>query len=223
MNLADFDFIYGIALVHISATMSPGPNFAIVSQSAVQWSFGPRTKGVVTGVVLGIFIHCALAGLGLNALLTQYEFVFKCFRILGALFLAYLGIRSFLSFVARCKTFLNDIKAKSHSHSTSVIQSLASDTFKIGFKEGLSGCLLNPKAFLYFASVFPQKLTHKLTFTQGLVTLFILTLITFIWFSLVAIFVAKLNTKYVSMFNLVMSLVISILFISLASSLLFEI
>ncbi|HBX12457.1 MAG TPA: threonine export protein RhtC, partial [Leclercia adecarboxylata] len=59
-----------VALVHIVALMSPGPDFFFVSQTAVSRSRKEAMMGVL-GITLGVMVWAALALLGLNLILDK--------------------------------------------------------------------------------------------------------------------------------------------------------
>ena len=54
-----------VALVHIVALMSPGPDFFFVSQTAVSRSRKEAMMGVL-GITMGVMVWAAVALLGLN-------------------------------------------------------------------------------------------------------------------------------------------------------------
>lgn len=59
-----------VALVHIVALMSPGPDFFFVSQTAVSRSRKEAMMGVL-GITMGVMVWAAVALLGLNLILAK--------------------------------------------------------------------------------------------------------------------------------------------------------
>lgn len=74
--------------------MSPGPSFILVSRTAIAHG---RAAGIAAALGMGAGGAClgALALLGLSALLLRAETVFTLVKILGGVYLIYLGFRIF--------------------------------------------------------------------------------------------------------------------------------
>lgn len=130
-----------IASVHILAVASPGPDFAIVLKHSVQ--FGRRAAMVTSvGVGVAILIHVIYSLLGIGILIKTTPGVFQAFSYAAAAYLFYLGWGALRS------------KAPSKQEDSSIasVQETISDTkaFTVGFLT--NG--LNPKATLFFLSVF---------------------------------------------------------------------
>lgn len=85
-----------IALVHLLAVASPGPDFAVIVRQSV--SYGKRT-GMWTsvGVGCGILIHVAYSLLGLGVIVSQSIVVFNTLKIVGGLYLVYIGLKTLRS------------------------------------------------------------------------------------------------------------------------------
>lgn len=74
--------------------MSPGPSFVLVSRTAIAQG---RSAGIAAALGMGVGGAClgGLALLGLSALLLRAEAVFLLVKVLGGLYLVYLGFRIF--------------------------------------------------------------------------------------------------------------------------------
>ena len=79
-----------VALVHLLAVASPGPDFAVVVRESV--TQGQRA-GLWTalGVGSGIFVHIAYSLLGIGLIVSQSILLFNLFKWLAAGYLVYLG------------------------------------------------------------------------------------------------------------------------------------
>ena len=82
-----------VALVHLLAVASPGPDFAVVVRESVAQG---RRAGSWTalGVGCGIFVHVAYSLLGIGLIVSQSIVLFNLFKWLAAAYLVYLGWRA---------------------------------------------------------------------------------------------------------------------------------
>ena len=84
-----------IAFTHLLAVISPGPDFFLIVRQSFLYG---RTKSILTslGIASGILVHTLYCSLGLSFILS-YEPVYNALKILCAIYLFYLGIKSILS------------------------------------------------------------------------------------------------------------------------------
>ncbi len=162
-----------VALVHILAAMSPGPDFAIVTRNSLVYS---RKVGVYTalGIALGLLVHIAYSLLGIGFLITQSILVFNIIKYIGAGYLLYIGYKALLSKpVAEAEEKVASQKATDIS---------AWSAIKIGFLTNA----LNPKATMFFLAVFTQVIDPATPMWVQLVYGLEMIVATFAWFSIVA-------------------------------------
>lgn len=67
-----------VAMVHLIALMSPGPDFFFVSQTAASRSRKEAMMGVI-GITLGVLVWAAVALMGLHLILQKWP---GCIRLL---------------------------------------------------------------------------------------------------------------------------------------------
>ncbi|CAK8739951.1 hypothetical protein SODG_003456 [Sodalis praecaptivus] len=79
-----------VALVHLIALMSPGPDFFFVSQTAASRSRRQAMYGVM-GITLGVAIWAAVALLGLHLLLSRMAWLHNLITFGGGLYLCWMG------------------------------------------------------------------------------------------------------------------------------------
>ena len=79
-----------LALVHLLALMSPGPDFFFISQTAISRSSREALMGVL-GVTLGVAVWAAVALLGLNLLLEKMAWLHQLIMLGGGLYLLWMG------------------------------------------------------------------------------------------------------------------------------------
>jgi len=86
-----------VALLSILAALtvgavSPGPSFVLVARTSIAVS---RRDGLAAALGMGIggVVFCALALLGLHAVLSSVAWLYAALKLAGGLYLAYLGVR----------------------------------------------------------------------------------------------------------------------------------
>jgi threonine/homoserine/homoserine lactone efflux protein len=152
-------------------TISPGPSFVMIARTSVARS---RAHGVAASVGIGTGGTCfaAAALIGLHAVMLAVPIVYVALKILGGLYLCYLGARIFMS--ARQALTLD---ATSDTSAASL---------RWAFGLGLATQLSNPKAAIVYASVFAALLPQS----YGIVFAFAVLLAVFAietgWYVLVA-------------------------------------
>jgi threonine efflux protein len=161
-----------IAVVHLVALLSPGPDFFFVSQTAVSRTRRQAMFGVV-GITLGVVVWSALALAGLQLLLQRLAWLERLIAIAGGLYLAWMGV----------KMLRGALKAPAaQGEPAQVLQQSDWATLRAGLLTNLS----NPKVVIYFGSVFSAFLGDRVDAATrwGLWTLVIVE--TLLWFTLVA-------------------------------------
>lgn len=133
-----------ITFIGLLAGMSPGPDFFIVMKNSLRYG---KKIGIASAIGVGsaLLIYATYTILGLALILQKYLYVFKGIQILGACYLAYLGIQAVVS------TFSG--KEANFEYSEIVCNS---KNFLQGFKNGFLCNILNPKSVLFFLSIFSQ-------------------------------------------------------------------
>lgn len=87
MNLLPFVVVSAVVIV------VPGPDMALVGRNAL---FGGRRFGVFTavGVTLGLAVWSVAASVGVAALLQKSESAFVALKLVGAVYLVFLGVQA---------------------------------------------------------------------------------------------------------------------------------
>ena len=136
------EFLY-LAGVYGLAVMSPGPDFAVTVSQSVRHG---RKTGLLTalGIGAGISVHVLYTLLGLGALMHASRWVGLGARLLGGLYLVYLGVKLLRARPARLIEAGDDPRADAAPDPT------ASQAFMTGFLTNAT----NPKATLFFLAIF---------------------------------------------------------------------
>lgn len=169
-----------VALVHILAVASPGPDFVVVSQYSLTKT---RELGIYSafGVALGIVVHIVYSLAGIGFLISKSVLLFSIVKFVGAGYLIYIGIKS--------------LKAKKTDSSSEEIKvapkSSRFDAVKVGFLTNV----LNPKATLFFLSLFTQVISPSTPFKIQFIYGLYLAIMTFVWFSGLALVLTVKTVK----------------------------
>ncbi|MBA4290859.1 MAG: lysine transporter LysE [Pseudomonas sp.] len=163
---------FTVALIHLLAVASPGPDFAIVVRESVACG---RRAGMFSalGVGCGIFIHVAYSLLGIGLIVSQSIVLFNALKWLAAAYLLYIGIKA--------------LRAKPVSAGQAELNRFGSErTARAAFTAGFVTNGLNPKATLFFLSLFTVVINpHTPLPVQAGYGVY-LALATALWFCLVA-------------------------------------
>ena len=132
-------FLY--VTVAMVAIVSPGPAILLAINNSVMYDMKAVAFSTL-GNVLGLFTLSAAAMLGLGMVLKTSAVLFMAFKVLGALYLIYIGVKQFrnLSNVFE-KISLNHQKSKSE--------------YVAIFRKGYLVCVTNPKPIIFFTALFP--------------------------------------------------------------------
>ncbi|PTY05529.1 lysine transporter LysE [Opitutaceae bacterium EW11] len=160
--------------LHILAVMSPGPDFAMVLRQSV--THGRRTAlWTSVGIGSGILVHTAYSLLGIGVIVKSSILAFTVMKYAAALYLAWIGVKAL-----RAKPV--DVRRINSSADT------VTPTWRSAFIVGFMTNALNPKATLFFLSVFSVVVdphTPRLILVgYGLW----MAVITALWFCLVSFF-----------------------------------
>lgn len=178
-NLA---LIATVTIVHLLAAISPGPDFIMSVRNSLTYS---RRTGIWTavGFGMGIAVHISYSLAGLALIISQSILIFNLIKFLGAGYLIYIGFKSFFSKSSRIK--LGEHKKKTDISAFSAV--------KIGFLTNV----LNPKATLFFLSLFTLVISPQTPFyIMGILSV-IMIVNTILWFSLVAILLTQKEIRSV--------------------------
>jgi RhtB (resistance to homoserine/threonine) family protein len=161
--------IFGaIAVISLLAAISPGPDFIVVTKNSIG---GSRSVGLYTalGVGLGILSHVTYSLIGIGVIISQSILLFTAIKYIGALYLFYLAFQ-----------LLKAKKEDISSHHTA--QSSVHLSKWQAIKEGFLTNSLNPKATLFFLSIFTQVIDPATPlYIQGLLGLEV-AIIVGVWF-----------------------------------------
>ncbi|WP_346826711.1 threonine export protein RhtC [Serratia inhibens] len=164
-----------VALVHLIALMSPGPDFFFVSQTAASRSRREAMMGVV-GISLGIVVWAGVALMGLHLILQKMAWLHQIIMVGGGIYLCWMGWQLLRSARSQNAQSVPTEEVK-------VALPKAGRSFIRGFLTNLS----NPKAVIYFGSVFSLFVGDDVGAGARWGLFLLIIAETFVWFSLVAV------------------------------------
>jgi len=201
--LSEF-FLLAVAIQ--MALISPGPDFMIILKQTINQS-KKHAYCSSLGMGFGITIHVAYTFFGLAIILKSFPHFLDFIKILGAIYLIYLGITSLRSNVGKIK--IQSEKSKAYS-------------FKKSFMLGFLCNLLNPKATLFVVSIFTTIVSINTPFyIKSLYGLY-WVLATIFWYMLVASILSReKNMNFLNKYRNIIDKFIGIVLILLGLKLVF--
>ncbi|KJK06026.1 MULTISPECIES: LysE family translocator [Pseudomonas] len=170
-----------VALIHLLAVASPGPDFAVVVRESVTHG---RRAGTWTafGVGMAIFLHVGYSLLGIGLIVSQSIVLFNALKWLAAAYLLYIGFKALRASPAA-------------PGSDTVHVSTVERTPRAAFVAGFMTNGLNPKATLFFLSLFTVVINpHTPLAVQAGYGLY-LAMATGLWFCLVAMLFSQQRVR----------------------------
>ena len=189
--IENFDFsnqFFIIAAAHLFAVISPGPDFIVVIKQSVKRG---RKSAILTsiGIAVGILIHILYSLIGISFLIENNLFLFNALKFTGALYLAYIGVKSFY----QKNNFAND-----DDNYNNFSENKISNSFLLGFITNV----FNPKATLFFLSLFTVVIDVNTPIFVKIFYGFWMSSITGLWFLFVSfIFTSSLSKIFISRFS----------------------
>ncbi|MFD4443894.1 LysE family translocator [Nocardia sp. NPDC058519] len=162
--------------------ITPGPDTFLV----LRYSFSGARLGVAAaaGSGLGSLVWAGAVAVGLAALLTAYPTALLALKIIGGIYLIYLGISGFIH--------RNTIMPVDVEPDVAGAEQKSGPTTTTAFRDGVVSCLLNPKVGLFFLAVVPQfapvgSSAVSVTMVLGAID----GVVAFVWLLLVSVVAAR--------------------------------
>lgn len=165
-----------IVAAHALAVASPGPDFALVLRQSL--THGRRTAvWSSVGIGCGLSVHIAYCILGLGYFLKNSPPTLTMVKYLGAAYLAWVGVQA--------------LRSQARTGDIDLADGKSAPTDGAAWTTGFLVNLLNPKAALFFISLFPLAVSVS---TPKLVQIGYgawMTVATVAWFSFVSVVFAQ--------------------------------
>ena len=171
--------LIAFAGVSLLLAVTPGPDMAVVTKNAL--AHGRRGVVLTTsGIGLALVVWVTATAIGLSALLRTSGGVLFALKLVGACYLAYLGIRALLDSRQRPSDLLAGVPAAARAGSV--------------FRQGFLSAISNPKLGVFFVTFLPQFVLPGQPVLARLLELGVtFAVIGWIWMNVYGIFVTRLR------------------------------
>ena len=174
-----------VALIHLLAVASPGPDFAVVVRESVTHG---RKAGTYTamGVGTAIFVHVGYSLLGIGLIVSQSIVLFNALKWAAAAYLLYIGFKA--------------LRAKPANASDAPVKVAEGErTARGAFTSGFVTNGLNPKATLFFLAIFTTLVSATTPLqVQALYGVW-MCFVNALWFVIVALFFSNPGVRLLFM------------------------
>ncbi len=150
------DYLVYITLA-IAVTAIPGPAVVLTIKNSLVYGYKTAIVNIFANFV-AMLILATLSAFGLGAIILSSTVLFSLVKILGAIYLVYLGVKIWRS--------PSQIEGNQELPKTKASKPLMA-VFKEGFVVGIS----NPKAIAFFTALFPQFIDVSRAFVPQFLTL----------------------------------------------------
>ncbi|HZH62684.1 MAG TPA: LysE family translocator [Metabacillus sp.] len=162
-------------VLSLFVVMSPGIDTALITKRTIA---DGRKNGykMALGITTGSLIHTIAAAFGLSAILVQSAIAFEIVKYVGAIYLIYLGISSFIT------------------RKKNKVVTQEAPMSKSAFTQGLLSNVLNPKVAMFFITFLPQFVKSGTDVTIQLISMGVIyTFLSISWFFLYVFFINYLR------------------------------
>ncbi|MFQ6327579.1 LysE family translocator [Nocardia sp. CWNU-33] len=141
-------------------SITPGPDSFLV----LRFSIVDARPGIAAaiGSALGGIVWAFVVAAGVAAVLEQSATAYRALKIVGGIYLVYLGVRALIDHRRQRRATCDPAEAV-----TTQANSGAPTSIRSAFAAGLVSCMFNPKVGLFYLAVLPQFLTD-VTFANTL-------------------------------------------------------
>ncbi|KDM92520.1 LysE family translocator [Photobacterium galatheae] len=166
--------LIAVAIITILAVISPGADFAMVTRNSYLYG---RKAGMLAaiGIALGVLIHVSYTILGVGLVISKSPILFSVIKIVGAVYLVYLGFN----------TFSTKVKLAIDLSGTNAMTNFQS------LRQGFFTNALNPKTTLFVLSTYTQVVNPETPLTLQIAYGLFMSFAHWFWFSLVALFFSQ--------------------------------
>jgi threonine/homoserine/homoserine lactone efflux protein len=200
-----------ITFIAVAALLviSPGPNGFLITKTV---PISGRKAGFVNiwGFVAAFYVHGTLSIFGISVLLVQSAQAFFIFKILGAIYLIWIGV----------KALINAFNSNVSKLAESTIKAKEIISMRSAFIEGFLTNALNPKVSMFYLAAFPQFISVNESAINAYVLVTAHSLVAFVWFTLMVSMLSRIkNVANNMLFKRWLNFITGIVFIGFGSKL----
>lgn len=173
--------IISFTLVALLLVVSPGPNGMLIAKTV---PLAGRAAGFanVAGFLVAFYLHGTLSILGISVILTKSAEAFFVFKMLGALYLIWIGLKALISAFTKVEA------------AKPLLRSSLKRTLNGAFFEGFLTNALNPKVSMFYLAAFPQFIpAGESAIAYGFMLVSIHAVMNMLWFAAMVIIFARLS------------------------------
>lgn len=163
--------------------ISPGPNGFLIAKT-VPMSGQKAGFANIGGFVAAFYVHGTLSIFGISILLVQSAVAFTLFKMLGAAYLIWIGIKSIRSAINQ-KAIINISLLEETQKKISI---------RNAFFEGFVTNVLNPKVSMFYLAAFPQFISLESNAFSAYSLVSAHALVNFIWFSIMVLALSRVKS-----------------------------
>jgi len=207
----DLSNIIAFIAVTTLLVISPGPNGFLITKTV---PISGRKAGFanIWGFVAAFYVHGTLSIFGISVLLVQSAQAFFVFKMLGAAYLIWIGI----------KALNNAFKSNISKLAEPTIKTKKIVSMRSGFIEGFLTNVLNPKVSMFYLAAFPQFISVNESAINAYVLVTAHSLVNFVWFSLMVLMLSRIkNVANNELFKRWLNFITGVVFIAFGSKLAF--
>tara|TARA_B100000029_G_scaffold515084_1_gene620515 strand:- start:2376 stop:3023 length:648 start_codon:yes stop_codon:yes gene_type:complete len=197
-----------ISIIHLFAVLSPGPDFAVVLRQSI---VNGRKHAIITslGIGVGIIVHIIYCIVGITFISSTYSILIRIIKYLGGSYLLFLGIKSI--FTTQINLNIDDELLKRNNN-----------YFRKSFLLGFLTNVLNPKASLFFLSLFTIFIDFNTPALIQVIYGLWMVIVTSIWFCLVSIlFTTNISKIFISKYALLIDKIMGVLLVIISIKIMF--
>lgn len=169
--------IVSYILIVTVLTVMPGADSMIVMKNTMLYQ---KSAGRITvlGILVGHFLWIVVSILGLAVIITNSPALFNIIKYMGAAYLIYIGVKSFMAKTLVSVSSLDNSKDNQTK----------SNGLRFSYMNGFISNILNPKVLIFYITILPQFVVQDAE-VSGVMQLIILAAIMLVismtWFMLV--------------------------------------
>jgi len=173
--------LFAFTFVALLLVVSPGPNGLLIAKTV---PISGKSAGFanVMGFLSAFYLHGALSILGISVILTRSSEAFFVVKVLGAIYLIWIGLKSLMGAFSKEKVTIEKV----HYNSKKNLQK--------AYLEGFLTNALNPKVSMFYLAAFPQFIpAGENAILYGFLLVSIHSIMNMAWFSSMVILFSKLK------------------------------